>query len=146
MDKDEQGRAVQPVIFEYTLGVDRLKELTLERLAVADGGPGQVYFHAELEDRYVEEYFGESLIDGKWRRNGPNENLDLHGYAEAGRQILGPERQDIKWEEGKLPVWATPILLDADGGSLAAPASEQTAKAEPKSFFEKHRQLHKDDE
>ena len=50
------SKPITPVIFEYSLGVDQLKSLTLERLAVADGTAGQCHFPAELEDRYVDQF------------------------------------------------------------------------------------------
>lgn len=79
IDKDERGQAVEPVLMEYRLGVDALKAQTIERLATAEGEPGCVRFPREMESHYLDEYFGESLIDGKWVQSGPNEMLDLHG-------------------------------------------------------------------
>jgi phage terminase large subunit GpA-like protein len=110
IDKDERGQQVEPVLMEYRLGVDALKAQTVERLATPDGEPGWCQFPRELEPHYLEEYFGETLIDGKWVRSGPNETLDLHGYAEAGRQLLQPDRAEIDWINAR-PVWATPISL-----------------------------------
>jgi phage terminase large subunit GpA-like protein len=120
IDKDERGQAVEPVLMEYRLGVDAIKAQTIERLATAEGEPGCVRFPREMESHYLDEYFGESLIDGKWVQSGPNEMLDLHGYAEAGRQMLQPDRADIDWT-GKRPIWATPISLRTEV-EAAAPA------------------------
>lgn len=122
VDKDEAGRPVEPVLMEYRLGVDKLKEQTIERLATEDGEPGCVRFPREMESHYLDEYFGESLIDGKWVQNGPNETLDLHGYAEAGRQMLQPDRADIDWN-GRRPIWASPISLREELKSAAAEQS-----------------------
>lgn len=110
IDKDEAGRPVEPVLMEYRLGVDALKAQTIERLATADGEPGCVRFPREMESHYLDEFFGESLLDGKWVQSGPNEMLDLAGYCEAGRQMLQPDRADIDWT-GRRPIWATPIPL-----------------------------------
>ena len=140
IDKDENAKPVAPVIFEYSLGVDKLKELTLERLAVTDDAPGQVQFCAELEGRYIDEFFGETQIDGKWTRSGPNEMLDLFGYAEAGRLMLKPDRKDLNWSDAnKLPPWARPVCLEPEGGDLPPPAqgSAQPVTEKPKSLFER---------
>ncbi len=127
IDKDERGQQVEPVLMEYRLGVDALKAQTLERLATADGEPGCCRFPREIEPHYLEEYFGETLIDGKWVRSGPNETLDLHGYAEAGRQLLAPDRAEIDWKNSR-PVWATPISLSKQ--------AEEAAPAEGPSIFD----------
>lgn len=139
IDRDEMGKPVEPVIMEWSLGVDKLKELTIERLAVTDGSPGQVHFPAELEGRFIDEYFGESLVDGKWQRSGPNEMLDLHGYAEAGRLMLKPDRKDIVWSDpNRLPPWARPVCLEPEGGDQAPPAQgDAKPAAKPKSLFER---------
>lgn len=119
IDKDERGQPVEPVLVEYRLGVDALKEQTLERLATEDGEPGCIRFPREMETHYLDEFFGEALIDGKWVRSGPNETLDLTGYGEAVRQMLRPDRADIDWT-GKRPIWATPISLREESKPAAA--------------------------
>lgn len=111
IDKDESGAPVEPVLVEYRLGVDRLKELTLERLASKEGEPGSCRFYRDFEGHYLEQFFGETLIDGKWVRNGPNETLDLRGYNWAGWQMLEPDRAGIDWTNAR-PIWATPVRLD----------------------------------
>jgi phage terminase large subunit GpA-like protein len=115
IDKDQEGHAVEPKLFEYTLGVDKLKEQTMERLAVAKdkdapAPPGFCHFPRELEQHYLDQFFGEALIDGKWVRSGPNETLDLYGYAEAGRQMLQPDREEIDWINAR-PMWARAVSL-----------------------------------
>lgn len=127
---DDEGRKVEPVIYEYTLGADALKDMTYERLAIDDDAPGACYFYRDFEKRFADEYFGESKIDGKWVRSGPNETLDLDGYNEAARQILKPDRADIKWADGKLPPWAKPIPLMPKGGDPSTEAGEAPVKAE----------------
>lgn len=117
VDKDENGRPVEPVTVEYNIGADAGKELVIERLAIVphrDGSPkpGQCFFPRDLEGHYVDQFFGETLIDGKWKRNGPNESLDTHVYNEAARLMLRPDRTDIDWiTPGKRPVWAMPVSL-----------------------------------
>jgi phage terminase large subunit GpA-like protein len=147
IDKDEAGKPVEPVIYEWSLGVDKLKELTLERLAVTDDAPGQVRFCAGLESRYIDEYFGESLVDGKWQRSGPNEMLDLHGYAEAGRLMLKPDRKDIAWDDAqRLPPWARPIALEPEGGDRIPPAGgapQDAGAPKAKTIFERFEGLNK---
>lgn len=94
------------------LGVHKLKTLSVERLAVDDDGPGQCYFADGLPRSAFDEFAGEVLIDGKWQRRGANETLDLFGYAEAVRQMLQPDRSDIKWALRR-PIWARPIEQSA---------------------------------
>lgn len=125
IDKDELGRPVEPVLMEYRLGVDALKAQTLERLATPEGEPGCVYFPRDIEGHYLDQYFGETLIDGKWVRNGPNESLDLDSYCEAGRQMLKPDRADIDWT-GNRPIWATPISL-REKAEAKEPAEPETS-------------------
>lgn len=124
IDKDERGQQVEPVLVEYRLGVDKLKEQTIERLAVTPGEPGCCSFPREIEPHYLEEFFGETLIDGKWVKNGRNEMLDLYGYCEAGRLMLQPDRAEIDWKKNR-PVWATPISLSKQAEE-AAPATGQS--------------------
>lgn len=114
---DERGQKVAPVLLEWDLGVFKLKELTLERLAETEGGPGQVSFAEGLPRSTFDEFAGEVLIDGKWERRGPNESLDLHGYNEAVRLMLRPDRADIKWET-RPPIWARPVPIEDDDETL----------------------------
>jgi len=125
---DEEGRKVSPSVLEYDLGVHKLKELAVERLAEAEGGPGQVTFAEGLPQSCFAELAGEVLIDGAWERRGPNETLDLMAYDEAVRQMLRPERADIHWEPvERRPVWARPVRIGAEeeieagAGQPAAP-------------------------
>jgi phage terminase large subunit GpA-like protein len=139
---DEQGRAVEPPLLEWDLGVHRLKNLAAERLAVDDGGPGQCYFANGLPRSTFDELTGETLIDGKWVRRGANETLDLFGYAEGVRQMLKPDRQDIDWN--KKPVWAQAVPVgDAEpekpGTTLTAPKA-----AKQKSIFDRFAELNKE--
>lgn len=140
--KDEEGHKTAPTIWEYSLGVDSLKTQVLERLAILDGSPGQIHFYRGFERAYSDEFFGEAEIDGKWVRSGPNESLDLHGYAEAARQILGPDRNEIKWDTAKLPPWATPQSLKPKGGDQPTGAKEAAPK-KPQSVFERHKQMNR---
>jgi phage terminase large subunit GpA-like protein len=110
IDRDENGKPVQPVLREFRLGVDSLKAQALERLATTAGDPGCCYFPRDIEGHYLDQFFGETLVDGKWIRNGPNETLDLAGYAEAGRQMMSPDREQIDWINRR-PIWATAVSL-----------------------------------
>jgi phage terminase large subunit GpA-like protein len=130
--KDENGREVHPVIRLYTLGVHRLKELELERLAVNDGGPGQWYIADGISRRHLEEFFGERLVAGRFERHGDNETLDLAGYCEAARLMLQPDRKDIVWNDpARRPVWARPVSLFSEGGDPTPPGGAD-ASPEPK--------------
>jgi len=142
--EDEQGNKLPFSVLEWHLGVFKLKELSVERLAVEDDGPGQCYFARDLPKSTFSEFKGEVLIDGKWDRRGPNESLDLFGYAEAARQMLKPDRPTINWT-GARPIWATPVPIASEGGDPAvavagegekeAPARKK--KDAPKSIFER---------
>ena len=130
ISKDDRGRPVRPTISLFSLGVSRLKELAVERLATQDGGPGQCYFARGLATSAFDEFFGERQVGGKWERSGPNESLDLFGYAEAGRLLLKPEREDINWTDtAKMPVWARPVPLESEGGD---PEADQASPAPEK--------------
>lgn len=110
VNRDQQGKPIAPTVKEWDLGVHRLKMLSVERLAVTDMGPGQCHFAQGLDQSALDEFTGEVLIDGGWDRRGPNESLDLFGYAEAARQIVQPDRADIRWDT-RPPVWATPVPI-----------------------------------
>ncbi len=135
ISKDSEGKAVEPVVTLHLLGVHKLKEDALEDLAISDGSPGQIFFPANFMDRHFEELFNETLIEGKWVRNGDNETLDLLGYTEAGRLMLEPDRKDRIWTPGKEPIWAKPVSLttDEEGGDPAV-AGEKKAETPTQDF------------
>lgn len=136
---DNEGKQVEPVVTLHVLGVHKLKEGVLEDLAIEDQSAGQCYFASDTPEKAFDELFNEPLIDGAFVRNGPNETLDLKAYAEAGRLMLQPDRENILWDDPeKRPVWARPVCLkpeggDPDAGDEVAPVS--TAK--PKSLFDR---------
>lgn len=133
ISKDSEGKPVLPVITLHMLGVHKLKEETLEDLAIDDGSPGQVVFPTNMPDKAFEEIFNEPLIDGSFVRNGPNETLDLLGYTKAGRLMLQPDRKGITWDDpAKRPVWARTVSLSPEGGDPAAGAVEEMPAAEAK--------------
>lgn len=129
ISKDEQGRPVTPTVLEWDLGVHKLKTQAVERLGVTDGGPGQCSFATGLPRSTFAEFTGEVLIDGAWERRGPNETLDLFGYAEAVRLMLRPDRADIRWEPvARRPIWARPVPMDShETDDRLVPASGQRA-------------------
>lgn len=106
--KDRKGREFPFGVQEWSLGVHRLKEQALERLAVDNGGPGQCFFAHHISRRHFEEFFNEPLIDGKWVRQGDQESLDCFAYAEAARLMCKPDRAGIDWDK-RPPTWARPI-------------------------------------
>lgn len=130
VDKDELGKVMLPLL-EYNLGVDRLKEQTLERLSTprrdektGDLNSGYVAFYRDFEANYIDQFFGETLVDGKWVRHRPNESLDLFGYCEAGRLMLEPDRKSIKWKDVNLrPIWARPTNDLAQSGPDQPPSN-----------------------
>lgn len=131
INKDAEGRKLNPPVKEYTLNVDKLKMLSIERLATDDGGPGQVHYADKLPKSAFDELCGEQLIDGVFHRRGANETLDLFGYAEAARILLQPERADIRWyddERGpaRRPVWARPVrIASADEDEVPKPTKRR---------------------
>lgn len=142
ISKDQNGREVHPIIRLYSLGVHRLKEQAVERLAVHDDGPGQCFFADGIGRRHFDEFFGERLIGGKWERHGDNESLDLFAYAEALRLMLLPDRKGIVWNDPeRRPIWARPQPLFPEGGDPAdrgqGVAPTKTVK---KSIFDLHRE------
>lgn len=121
VNKDEEGRPAKPTVLEYDLGVHRLKTQSVERIAVTEDGPGFGRFAEDLPDSTFDEFAGEVLIDGEWERRGPNESLDLLGYAEAVRVMLKPDRAEIQWNiPERRPVWSRPI-------PIAQPSAPETS-------------------
>lgn len=135
VSKDSEGKPIDPVVTLHILGVHTLKEDTLSDMAIEDHSPGQCYFAEDTPDRAFEEFFNESLVEGKWVRNGPNESLDLAGYCEAGRLMLQPDRKGIVWSEPeKRPIWARPVEISSreveieeqySSAPVARPAQQQ---------------------
>jgi phage terminase large subunit GpA-like protein len=139
--EDSKGRKFPAGVKEWSLGVHKLKELALERLSITDGGPGQCHFADGIARAYYDEFFNEPLVDGKFERVGPNESLDLFGYAEAARLLLKPDRADINWNDpDRRPVWALPVSPLPKGGDQVAAASEKP-EDRPKSIFERFEAL-----
>lgn len=133
ISKDSEGKQVLPVVTLHVLGVHKLKEETLEDLAIEDNSPGQVFFPVNMADKAFEELFNEPLIDGSFVRNGPNETLDLMGYTKAGRLMLQPDRKGIIWAEpAKRPVWARAVSLSPEGGDPAAGTVNEMPATEAK--------------
>jgi len=113
VSKDERGRPTRPELDEWDLGVHRLKQQSIEWLAVEDHGPGQCYFAEGLPASTFDEFLAEKFIDGEWVRTGPNESLDLFGYENAARMMLRPDRAEIQWDDpARRPIWARPVSLD----------------------------------
>jgi phage terminase large subunit GpA-like protein len=135
INKDADGRAMKPAVKEHTINVDKLKMQAIERLAVEDGGPGQVHFATGLPKSTYDELCGEVMVDGKFERRGANETLDLFGYGEAARISLQPERAEIRWLDddrgpAKPPVWARPVPLEADGTTKKQTTKRKTTSAD----------------
>jgi len=133
---DEHGQPVSPTVLEYDLGVFKLKEQTVERLALKEDGPGYVRFAADLPSSMYDEFAGEHLADGKWERTGPNESLDLFGYNEAVRLMLKPDRAAIRWDVAP-PVWARPIPIVAPAHKHQQEGSASPETKKPKSAIDR---------
>ena len=146
ISRDDEGKPVLPVVLEWDLGVHKLKTLAIERVATTDGGPGQCYFADGLPSSVFAEYSGEVLIDGKWERRGPNEQLDLDAYCEAVRLMLRPDRADIKWETRR-PVWARPVeVAEQTPDDFQPPVRAAKPAAAGKTIFERFGDLNKTEE
>lgn len=133
ISKDSSGRPVEPEVTLHVLGVHKLKEGVVSDLAIEDHAPGQCYFAEDTPDRAYQELFNEVLIDGSWVRNGPNETLDLYAYTEAGRLMLQPDRDTIRWDDPSTrPIWARPVSLQPEGGDPDLPGAGEQPKPRPK--------------
>lgn len=149
ISKDSEGKSVEPVVTLHLLGVHKLKEDALSDLAIEDGGPGQCYFARNTPDKAFEELFNEPLIDGQFVRNGPNETLDLYAYTEAGRLMLQPDRDTIRWDDPSgRPIWAQPVSLQPKGGDLhteaeGTPVAAKVEKAAKPSLLDRFDALNK---
>ena len=149
ISKDSEGKVVEPIVTLHTLGVDDLKRDVITDLAIEDGSPGQCYFAINTPRDVFDEFFGETEIEGTWVRSGPNETLDLYGYAEAGRIMLEPDRKDRKerrWDDpDERPIWARPIDLAPDDDVKEAekpPARRQESqKPAKRSIFDRFDKL-----
>lgn len=126
INKDDKGRPMAVAVTEYTLGVHKLKELTVERLAVEAPGPGYVHLPLDMDLGHIRELTTETLVDGKWVRAGgdqtANETFDLMGYNEAVRVLMQPDRPTINWQ--KPPIWARPICIEQKPGEPPKPAAK----------------------
>lgn len=131
-NRDSEGRAIEPPIQVFHLGVHKLKEDALETLAIEDGSAGQNSFPIDFPSQAYDELFNEPQIEGVFVRNGPQETLDLSGYSEAARQMLTPDLKRRQWDqscmppgqtwtEECLPIWAQPVSLvkPEEGGDPA---------------------------
>ncbi len=114
VNKDDQGRSIEPAVTEYDLGVHKLKRLIAERIAVDSPGAGYLHLPIDMSSSHIDEMTNEALVDEEWERRGPNETFDLLVYNEAARQLLKPERPSIDWS--RPPAWARRIVLDAPAG------------------------------
>jgi phage terminase large subunit GpA-like protein len=153
ISKDDNGKPITPVITMHTVGSHSLKEDVLESLAIDDEGAGQWFFPIDFPDDAFEEFFNEPLIEGKWNRTGPQESLDLGGYNEAARQMLEPDRTEIRWDQSRMPqgqkwtpmdmpAWARPISLTEEGGDPAVAGElKKPAAVQQKSIFEQFNEL-----
>lgn len=131
INKDAEGKPMKPPVKEYPLNVHKLKMQSIERLAVDDGGPGQVVFAHGLPKSTFDELCGEVMVDGKFERRGANEALDLFGYAEAARILLQPERAEIRWRDDERgpaypPVWARPVPFETGDETEAEDGHDRT--------------------
>jgi phage terminase large subunit GpA-like protein len=126
VNRDDQGKPLDPAVTEYDLGVFKLKQLVAERFAIDTVGPGYLHLPVKFDARYIDEMTNETLVDGKWERRGPNETFDLLVYNEAARQMLKPERPGIDWIN-RPPAWARPITLVAPSPEAVASVGEAPA-------------------
>ena len=105
---DENRKPVTPSVKEFNVNVNRTKAVSLSRLAIDDGGPGQCYFATGLPNSVYDELAAEKFVNGTWERHGANETWDLFGYCEALRTLLDPDNERYNWNK-HTPVWALPV-------------------------------------
>lgn len=142
VNRDDQGRPIEPAIHITDLGVFRLKELVLERMAIDAPGPGFMHMPCDGDPKWAEELTNEPLVDGAFERRGDNETFDLYGYAEAGRLMLKPDRIEIDWTN-RPPPWARPKQQAAPTEPVQQTMPEQNrAPSDPsREAAEKRRKL-----
>lgn len=147
---DDDGRKIEPPVPLHIAGVDGLKDDLFGNdegtgvLLIDDGSPGQIYFASNFPQAGYDELFREPKIEGKYVRNGAQETIDLLAYTECGRLLLKPDRADIKWSEGKLPPWATPVSPEPKGGDPEnGGRDDQAAPTHPETIFDRHRRLNR---
>lgn len=99
----------------FTLGVDSLKKVTLQRLSITEAGPAYIHIPKNPELGCDEEYclqlgaeklitkFERGRATQKWKKiRERNEALDCMGYAYAALQILGVDLDTLAhWYENK---------------------------------------------
>lgn len=124
INRDDQGKPIEPAVTLYVLGVHKLKELTADSMAVDVPGPGYLHLPADMASQHIDEMTNAALVDGKWIERKPNETWDLLVYTEAVRQLLQPDRPGIDWK--KPPPWARPINTNP-----AAPQPGSAAQSQP---------------
>ncbi len=117
--KDAQGKVIEPTVYEWDLGVHRLKKTVSERMAIDAPGAGFMHLPWGGDPRWADEMTNERLVDDEFVRSGPNETFDLWVYAEAARLMLKPDRAEIDWS--RPPEWARPVEIKAPS-TTAAPA------------------------
>lgn len=107
-ERDDNGKKIEGSVPLHVIGVHNLKNIIDTRLRLTKVQPGYMHFPKDPPANYFKELTGERKIKGKWHRKGANESFDLHGYCEALRQMLRPDRVDWK----NPPVWAAIINSD----------------------------------
>ena len=99
-DKKKGGRGIL-----RTMNVDDGKTIVFNRLRIEEPGPGYCHFPEHFTDQHYIQLTNEEKIEDrkkgvlmgyKWRKKGPNEQLDCRVYALGAFEFLHPNLGKIK--------------------------------------------------
>lgn len=121
---DDKGKVLPNPVYERTINVHHYKLIMSRRMKIEEPGPGRVHLPNNLPARFVREATAERLVNDVWMRFGRNETWDGMVMAEAAKDLLAPDREDIDWVKDP-PVWGTP-LPRGESGSLEQPVAPAT--------------------
>jgi phage terminase large subunit GpA-like protein len=107
VDRDDNGRPIDPPIIETQLGVFRIKKVIAKRIRQEPGSPAWMHIPGDAPRYVFSELCSERFVEGDWVKSGANETWDIYIYAEAVRLMLKPDRPSINWEASP-PRWARP--------------------------------------
>lgn len=128
VNRTDDGKPMSPSVWEYDIGVHKLKDACAEMLATEVPGPGFLHLPVDMDPAHIDELAAETKNDDDWVRNGANESWDILVACEALRQMLKPDRPQIRWDDAP-PPWARPIRI---APAVADEPAETPKAAAPK--------------
>lgn len=126
-DIDYRGKKIQSGVQLWQIGVHRIKKLFYGRLKLTKPGPRYIHFPHNLLDSYYRGLTAEKLIvhtSGKeeFKKEGPNEPLDVAGYCYAAATLAGLSDPRTNWDQlcpageakaGPMPAVPQPVANQA---------------------------------